>query len=245
MSDPRLTRAALASKADAMFETLEDVLTDCRNRLIRAPRDRRSPMHTPVVVTGDVDARVMVLRAFDSAEWRLRFHTDARAPKAQVIAADPRAALLFYDKGSKVQIRVRGSAEIVAQGSEVDAAWTASTNFARRCYLGEAPGPRAMCLLRACRPSSRGPSPTTHSSCPHAKTSHCCGSRSRRSTGFILPIPAMSARNSCAARIRQYGRGAGSRPEASRSRVQAAAEPADGVGAGSSKISSISLASTT
>ncbi len=126
--------------AIGMFETLEDALADCRNSLIRAPRDRRSPMHTPVVVTGDVDARVMVLRAFDSDAWRLRFHTDTRAPKAQVITADPRAALLFYDKGSKVQIRVRGTAEIVAQGAEVDAAWAASTNFARRCYLGEGPG---------------------------------------------------------------------------------------------------------
>lgn len=123
-----------------MIETLDDVLTNCRNSLIRAPRDRRSPMHTPVVVTGDIDARVMVLRAFDSAEWRLRFHTDARAPKARVIAADPRAALLFYDKGAKVQIRVRGTAQIVEQGAEVDAAWNASTNFARRCYLGEGPG---------------------------------------------------------------------------------------------------------
>ena len=123
-----------------MFETLDDVLTDCRNRLIRAPRDRRSPMHTPVVVTGDVDARVMVLRAFDSEGWALRFHTDARAPKAQVVAADPRAALLFYDKGAKVQIRVRGAAQIITGGPEVDAAWAASTNFARRCYLGDGPG---------------------------------------------------------------------------------------------------------
>lgn len=123
-----------------MFETLDDVFADCRNRLIRAPRDRKAPMHTPVIVTGDVDARVMVLRAFDPAAWRLRLHTDARAPKAQVIAADPRVAVLFYDKGAKVQIRARGEAGIVREGAAVDAAWTASTNFARRCYLGEGPG---------------------------------------------------------------------------------------------------------
>ena len=126
-----------------MFETLDDVLIDCRNRLIRAPRDRKSPMHTPVIVTGDVDARVMVLRAFDSQAWRLRLHTDARAPKAAVIAADPRIAVLFYDKGAKVQIRARGTAAIVREGAEVDAAWSASTNFARRCYLGEGPGSKA------------------------------------------------------------------------------------------------------
>ncbi|MFO6445515.1 pyridoxamine 5'-phosphate oxidase family protein [Erythrobacter sp. NE805] len=123
-----------------MFESLEDCLADCRNRLVRAPRDRRSLMHTPVVVSGDVDARVMVLRAFDAEGWHLRFHTDARAPKAAVFAADPRAAVLFYDKGAKVQIRARGLAEILADGPEVEAAWAASTNFARRCYLGDGPG---------------------------------------------------------------------------------------------------------
>jgi 3-hydroxyisobutyrate dehydrogenase len=123
-----------------MFEHLDDVRADCANRLIRAARDRRSPMQTPVIVTGDVDARVMVLRAFDSESWTLRLHTDARAPKVQVIAADPRMAVLFYDKGAKIQIRARGEGRILTTGREVDAAWAASTNFARRCYLGEAPG---------------------------------------------------------------------------------------------------------
>ncbi len=135
-----LTDAGLPPKAKPMFESLEDCLTDCRNRLIRAPRDRKSPMHTPVIVTADVDARVMVLRAFDSAAWRLRLHTDLRAPKAQAIAADPRMAVLFYDKGAKIQIRARGVGEIVTAGEEVEAAWGASTNFARRCYLGDGPG---------------------------------------------------------------------------------------------------------
>lgn len=123
-----------------MFEALDEVLTDCRNRLIRAPRDRKSPMHTPVIVTSDVDARVMVLRAFDTATWALRLHTDARAPKAQVINADPRMAVLFYDKGAKIQIRARGNGAILRDGAEVDAAWRAGTNFARRCYLGDGPG---------------------------------------------------------------------------------------------------------
>jgi hypothetical protein len=123
-----------------MFETLDEIRTDCANRLIRAARDRKSPMHTPVIVTADVDARVMVLRAFDAQDWRLRLHTDLRAPKAAAIAADPRAAAVFYDKGAKIQLRLRGHARIEAEGPVADAAWAASTNFARRCYLGEGPG---------------------------------------------------------------------------------------------------------
>jgi pyridoxamine 5'-phosphate oxidase len=82
----------------------------------------------------------MVLRAFDATGWALRLHTDARSPKAQVIANDPRVAALFYDKGAKIQIRARGMGRIVTNGPEADSAWAAGTNFARRCYLGEGPG---------------------------------------------------------------------------------------------------------
>ncbi len=126
-----------------MFDTLDDVRTDCTNRLIRAAHDRTVPMHTPVIVTGDVDARVMVLRAFDPVTWTLRLHSDARSPKARVIAADPRVAVLFYDQDAKIQIRARGRGRIAASGPQVDGAWAASTNFARRCYLGDGPGEAA------------------------------------------------------------------------------------------------------
>ena len=97
-------------------------------------------MHTPVVATADADARVMVLRAFDADRWTLRFHTDARSPKVAVIEGDPRMAVLAYDRDAKVQSRLRGTARIERGGEIVDAAWAESTNFARRCYLGEGPG---------------------------------------------------------------------------------------------------------
>jgi hypothetical protein len=123
-----------------MFESLDEIRSDCATRLIRAAHDRKNPMHTPVIVTADVDARVMVLRAFDAERWMLRLHTDTRAPKAQAIAVDNRVAAVFYDKGAKIQLRVRGTGRIESQGPAADAAWAASTNFARRCYLGDGPG---------------------------------------------------------------------------------------------------------
>ena len=123
-----------------MFETLEDVKRDLCDRLISAAKDRKSPMHVPAVVTADVDARGMVLREFDAADWALRFHTDTRAPKVAVVEADPRVAVLFYDKPAKVQIRVRGTGRILRDGAMADTAWSSSDNFARRCYLGDGPG---------------------------------------------------------------------------------------------------------
>lgn len=123
-----------------MFETLTDVEADLKQRLIRAAKDRRSPMHVPAVVTSDVDARGMVLREFNSDAWTLRFHTDTRAPKVAAIEADPRMAVLFYDKGTKIQIRAKGTGRILRDDPVTNVAWDNGSNFARRCYLGEGPG---------------------------------------------------------------------------------------------------------
>lgn len=143
-----------------MFETLEDVQRDAATRLIRAAHDRRSPMHVPAVVTSDVDARSMVLRAFDNAAWTLRFHTDTRAPKVAAISADPRMAVLFYDKGAKVQIRVRGTGEVLVDDPLADAAWEQSANFARRCYLGEGPGAASEVPTSGLPPEFEGTEPS-------------------------------------------------------------------------------------
>ena len=48
--------------------------------------------------------------------------------------------LLGYDRAAKVQLRLRGTGRIETDTPLVDAAWEESTNFAKRCYLGEGPG---------------------------------------------------------------------------------------------------------
>ncbi|MEL7446934.1 MAG: pyridoxamine 5'-phosphate oxidase family protein [Pseudomonadota bacterium] len=130
----------LPHRVEEMFATLDQVQDDLTRRMVRAYKDRKSPLHTPVVVTGDIAARVMVLREFDSAAWTLRFHTDSRAPKVGVIDSDPRMSVLFYDKGAKIQIRANGTGEVLRDDLVAGRAWDRSTNFARRCYLGEGPG---------------------------------------------------------------------------------------------------------
>lgn len=134
--DPAATPRTRAN----MFETLDEVRQDTTRRLTRAAKDRKSPMHTPAVVTSDVDARTMVLREFDSNAWSLRFHTDTRAPKVAPIEADPRMAVLLYDKGAKIQIRARGTGAILRDHPVTEAAWDNGSNFARRCYTGNGPG---------------------------------------------------------------------------------------------------------
>lgn len=123
-----------------MFDSFASVREDIDSRLRGAVRDRRSPMHTAVVATADADARIMVLRGYDAAVPLLRFHTDVRSPKAAVIGTGGPVGVLFYDKAAKVQIRCMGTGRVEQAGETADAAWAASTRFARRCYLGEGPG---------------------------------------------------------------------------------------------------------
>ena len=120
--------------------TLESVKVDIARLLEEAASDRNSPMHTPVVATADADARIMVLREFDAQKWTLRFHTDARAPKASVIAEEAPVGVLFYDKDEKVQIRCRGTGRIEHYTSLAQESWAQSDTYARRCYLGAPPG---------------------------------------------------------------------------------------------------------
>lgn len=123
-----------------MYDQLDDVREDIARRLTKGAEDRNSPMHSPVVATADADARIMILRQFDAANWTLRFHTDLRSPKVAVIGSGAPVGVLFYDKAAKIQIRVRGQGRIESVTPAADAAWAESTNFAKRCYLGEGPG---------------------------------------------------------------------------------------------------------
>lgn len=126
-----------------MFDDLDKVLADAFCRIGRGARQRRSPLHTPVVGTDGGDMRVMVLRSFDQPGATLRFHTDARAPKVAKIGAGGAAprpvGVLFYDPVAKLQLRTRGLGRIERATPAADEAWAASTNFARRCYLAQSP----------------------------------------------------------------------------------------------------------
>ena len=135
-----LTLRSPREMAQSMFDSFETILGDIVRRLSEGASDRKSLMHTPVIATADADARVMVLRACDPDTWTLRLHTDARSPKCAAIGQGAPVGALFYDQPAKVQIRVRGTGRIETDTPLADAGWAESTNFAKRCYLGEGPG---------------------------------------------------------------------------------------------------------
>lgn len=124
---------------------LEDIASDCWQRLRRGAKDRRHAFHQLTIANidaaGQPHQRIMVLREADSAERLLRFNTDARAAKVGMIGDGAKVSVLAYDFKAKIQIRLHGVAQIEQQGPRADAAWAKATLFARRCYLADpAPG---------------------------------------------------------------------------------------------------------
>lgn len=123
--------AALAAALDSAWALLTE-----------GARNRRSPVHVPVVASIDRDGlptqRVLVLRAAEREAARLRFHTDARSPKTGELTDGAAVHVLAYHPDEKLQLRLSGTAQVVRDGPEVDAIWAATTRFARRCYLAEA-----------------------------------------------------------------------------------------------------------
>lgn len=132
---------AMTTSAPSPNDDLDAIAADLWARLIAATSGRHSPWHTPVIGTADGDLRIMVLRHADAPSARLRFHTDARSPKAALIGAAAPVSALFYDAEAKLQLRCTGTGSIAVSGPEADAAWTKSAPSSRRCYLAEfAPG---------------------------------------------------------------------------------------------------------
>jgi pyridoxamine 5'-phosphate oxidase len=121
------------------------ILTEAWALLQAGVGSRHSPAHHPVVATvnavGQPDQRVMILRAADRDAATLRFHTDARSPKAAHIANSAPVHALVYDPAAKLQLRLSGTARVETASTAAETAWRASTTFARRCYMATvAPG---------------------------------------------------------------------------------------------------------
>ncbi len=120
---------------------LTEALDTAWRLLERGAKDRRSPVHTPAIASitpaGLPDQRTMVLRAASREAATLRFHTDARSPKCAALDAGA-VHVLAYHPGQSLQLRLSGTAEVITQGPLIEQAWSASTRFARRCYMAQA-----------------------------------------------------------------------------------------------------------
>lgn len=120
------------------YDDLDQTLAEAWRVLGRGTVDRRAPMHTPAVATTGLDGRpqvrTVVLRGLDVANRSLRFHTDRRSGKFSELTADPRIAILGYDAGRKVQLRIGGVATLHGESELAEQAWAGSRPMSMMCY---------------------------------------------------------------------------------------------------------------
>jgi pyridoxamine 5'-phosphate oxidase len=123
------------------YNDLMGSLDHAWNLIEAGSKGRRNPFHTPVISTigldGTPQSRVLVLRTADKMSRSLRFNSDMRSPKVAEIQANPAASILMYDNEQKIQLRLSGRFEVHTSGEEIDAIWSASERYARRCYMTE------------------------------------------------------------------------------------------------------------
>ena len=126
------------------MSALVDVLSEAWGLLAKGAGDPGSAWRVltlaNVTAEGAPGARSVVLRGVDAQARVAIVHSDLRSPKIAGLARDRRTALLGWDAGRRVQIRLDGVIGI-AGPAETDAAWEALPEASRATYAGAlAPG---------------------------------------------------------------------------------------------------------
>ena len=119
--------------------TLGQRLAEVWELLDNAVQEPAEDLHLPSIATIGLDefprSRTVVLRGFERNRRELLIHTDFRSPKCREIEQHPSISWLFYDRGRKLQLRVRTTALLEARSPRADTAWANATASSRRAYL--------------------------------------------------------------------------------------------------------------
>jgi len=128
----------------SFYNDLEKTYLKIWDLLSAGLKDRNSPLHIPVFISGKENkpnSRIVVLRGVDKKEKKIWFHSDIRSNKVKILKSNSEAALLFYDKVEKIQLRICGSVKINYKNNITEKSWRKTAHMSRQCYLGnKAPG---------------------------------------------------------------------------------------------------------
>ena len=120
-----------------------EILKKVWNHIDLGTIDSKHPFHTPVFGTIDDSGlpslRVVVLRRFWRKPASLAFHTHQGSPKVEQVKSNPNVSWLFYHAKEKLQVRIKGLAEVRTEDDLTQEQWDATGVFGRRCYIGKAP----------------------------------------------------------------------------------------------------------
>ena len=88
-----------------------------------------------VVDQDDFDGRIVVLRKSDRENNIIQYHSDIRSDKIAKLKANKNAAMLFYDKDEKIQVRLKVECTVNHENDITKQSWLKTGHMSRKCYL--------------------------------------------------------------------------------------------------------------
>nr|WKN37577.1 pyridoxamine 5'-phosphate oxidase family protein [Tunicatimonas sp. TK19036] len=122
--------------------SLKDILEHVWGMLGRGGADARHPYHFPALATygpQGIQQRTVVLRKVDQASRQFHCYSDYRTQKLKDLKQHANAHWLFYDHGSKEQIRVKVQIRWHHQDEEAREVWQDIPPKNRADYIGPVP----------------------------------------------------------------------------------------------------------
>ena len=122
----------------AYYEDFTEIKKKIWSMLDDAVTNRSSQFRIPTFICGhnnDIDGRIVVLRKSDHQNNLVQFHSDIRSDKIELLKNNPNAALLFYDKDEKIQVRLKVNCIINHKNDIAKESWEKTQHISRKCYL--------------------------------------------------------------------------------------------------------------
>jgi len=122
----------------AYYEDFKEIKKKIWLMLDDAVTNRSSPFRIPVFICGhqsDFDGRIVVLRKSDQLNNFVQYHSDIRSDKIGKLKNNKNAAMLFYDKKEKIQVRLKVECTINHNNKITKESWLKTGHMSRKCYL--------------------------------------------------------------------------------------------------------------
>ena len=122
----------------AYYEDINQIKKKIWLMLNDAVKNRNSQFRIPTFICGDgnnIDGRIVVLRKSDEKNNLVQFHSDIRSDKIEILKKNPNAAMLFYDKEEKIQVRFKVNCVINHKNEITKTSWDKTQHISRKCYL--------------------------------------------------------------------------------------------------------------
>ena len=122
----------------AYYENFNEIKKKIWLMLGDAITNRDSQFRTPTFISGDktdFDGRIVVLRKSDQNNNLVQFHSDIRSDKIKKLIKNSKAAMLFYDKEQKIQVRLKVQCTINHKNDITKESWLKTGHISRKCYL--------------------------------------------------------------------------------------------------------------